>query len=185
MLTNVFMNKRLQQFLFAENMSQSNFADSLGVARASVSHILSGRNKPGFDFLVSMSKAYPALNLEWLITGNGKMYRTVEKNESISEEPAATSSVASANPLTYDLFGEQFVKQPAKQVSATVSPFREAVQSSVEKDFAVQSTGRRSRNSSRVDINALSALQQGALNQKIITKIIACFSDGTFQEIAL
>ncbi|MCR4860366.1 MAG: helix-turn-helix transcriptional regulator [Bacteroidales bacterium] len=69
------MNKRLQQFLAAENISQSQFADSIGVARASISHILAGRNKPGFDFLESMSRHYPELNLEWLITGRGKMYR--------------------------------------------------------------------------------------------------------------
>lgn len=68
------MNKRLEQFLKAENISQSQFADSIGVARASVSHILAGRNKPGFDFLVNMSRQYPALNLEWLITGKGKMF---------------------------------------------------------------------------------------------------------------
>ena len=66
------MNNRLQQFLAAENISQSQFADSIGVARASISHIL----KPGFDFIESMARRYPSLNLEWLITGNGRMYNT-------------------------------------------------------------------------------------------------------------
>lgn len=69
------MNKRLQQFLSAENISQAQFADTIGVARASVSHILAGRNKPGFDFMERMSRRYPALSLEWLITGKGKMYK--------------------------------------------------------------------------------------------------------------
>ena len=69
------MENRLQQFLAAENLSQSQFADAIGVARASVSHILSGRNKPGYDFIVSMSRHFPALNLEWLIIGKGKMYK--------------------------------------------------------------------------------------------------------------
>jgi len=69
------MNTRLQQFLTAENISQSQFADTIGVARASVSHILAGRNKPGFDFIESTSRHYPTLNLEWLIMGTGKMYR--------------------------------------------------------------------------------------------------------------
>ena len=45
------MNIRLQQFLSAENLSQAQFADIIGVARASVSHIIAGRNKPGFDFI--------------------------------------------------------------------------------------------------------------------------------------
>ncbi len=70
------MNTRLQQFLAAENISQSQFADVIGVARASVSHILAGRNKPGFDFIESMMRHYPSLNIEWLIAGAGKMYKT-------------------------------------------------------------------------------------------------------------
>ena len=70
------MNNRLQQFLRAENLTQAQFADSLGVARASVSHILSGRNKPGFDFVENLAMHYPALNLEWFITGKGKMYKS-------------------------------------------------------------------------------------------------------------
>ncbi|MBO4743698.1 MAG: helix-turn-helix transcriptional regulator [Bacteroidales bacterium] len=69
------MNDRLQKFLAAENISQSQLADTLGVARASISHIISGRNKPGFDFLESMAVNFPALSIEWLITGKGKMYR--------------------------------------------------------------------------------------------------------------
>ncbi len=69
------MNERLQRFLAAENISQSQFADTIGVARASISHILAGRNKPGFDFLESMARNYPDLNLEWLLTGQGRMYR--------------------------------------------------------------------------------------------------------------
>lgn len=68
------MNKRLLQFLAAENISQAQFADTIDVARASVSHIIAGRNKPGFDFIESMALHYPSLNLEWLITGKGKMY---------------------------------------------------------------------------------------------------------------
>ena len=69
------MNKRLQQFLSAENISQSQFADILGVAKASVSHIIAGRNKPGFDFIESISRHFPKLNLEWLVSGRGRMYK--------------------------------------------------------------------------------------------------------------
>ncbi len=70
------MNKRLQQFLDAENITQSQLADSLGVARAGISHILAGRNKPGFDFIESLATKFPTLSLEWLITGKGRMYKS-------------------------------------------------------------------------------------------------------------
>ncbi len=72
----IIMNKRLQQFLDAENITQSQLADSLGVARAGISHILAGRNKPGFDFIESLATKFPTLSLEWLITGKGRMYKS-------------------------------------------------------------------------------------------------------------
>ena len=70
------MNSRLQQFLSAENLTQAQFADSIEVARASISHILAGRNKPGFDFIENLARHYPALNIEWFITGKGRMYKS-------------------------------------------------------------------------------------------------------------
>lgn len=75
------MNRRLLQFLQAENITQAQLADTLSVARGSVSHILAGRNKPGYDFMESLLLHYPALNLDWLLTGRGKMYRTDESSE--------------------------------------------------------------------------------------------------------
>lgn len=79
------MENRLQQFLAAENLTQSQFADSIGVGRASVSHILAGRNKPGYDFIERMASRYSEINLDWLITGKGKMYK---KDKSSDKEPA-------------------------------------------------------------------------------------------------
>lgn len=69
------MDKRLQQFLDAENISQAQLAETLGVARAGISHILSGRNKPGFDFLEAMATRFPQISMDWLLTGKGRMYK--------------------------------------------------------------------------------------------------------------
>ena len=94
------MNKRLLQFITAENISQSQFADNIGVARASVSHIIAGRNKPGFDFVEKMARAFPALNIEWLITGRGKMYKSA-----LGEQPQKPST---NDDYANDLFGEAY-----------------------------------------------------------------------------
>lgn len=69
------MKDRLRQFLAAENISQAQFADSINVVRASVSHILAGRNNPSFDFIKALMLNYPRLNVEWLMFGKGKMYK--------------------------------------------------------------------------------------------------------------
>ncbi len=68
------MEERLLHLLETEHLSSSKFADVIGVQRSSVSHILSGRNKPSFDFLQKTLKAFPALNADWLILGEGDMY---------------------------------------------------------------------------------------------------------------
>ena len=96
------MNKRLLQFLSAENISQTQFADTIHVARASVSHILAGRNKPGFDFLESMLRHYPNLNPEWLMTGNGRMYKTRFQEDfapTPAQEMEETAAVTEINDL--------------------------------------------------------------------------------------
>ena len=72
------MNVRLQQFLAAENITQAQLADTLNVARAGISHILAGRNKPSYDFLSSLMIKYPRLNIEWMMFGKGKMYKDSE-----------------------------------------------------------------------------------------------------------
>lgn len=79
------MDKRLQQFLDAENISQAQLADTLGVARAGISHILSGRNKPGFDFLEAMAVHFPQISMDWLLTGKGRMYK--DASGTTSENP--------------------------------------------------------------------------------------------------
>jgi transcriptional regulator with XRE-family HTH domain len=67
------MKERIIQFLSDNNLTSTKFADIVGVQRSSISHILSGRNKPSFDFIEKMLIAYPDLNAQWLITGKGDM----------------------------------------------------------------------------------------------------------------
>ena len=127
------MNKRLQQFLTVENITQSQFADRIGVAKASVSHILAGRNRPGFDFIESMANCYPSLNLEWLITGKGKMFKGQESlppaQEIISQPSDNAKSPAEKeddgqlfDSHEPDLFSEGVEVTDTKPQTATVSP---------------------------------------------------------------
>lgn len=69
------MKTRIIQFLSENNLTSTKFADTIGVQRSSISHILSGRNKPSFDFIEKMLIAYPDLNAQWLITGKGSMLK--------------------------------------------------------------------------------------------------------------
>lgn len=74
------MKERLIQLLDLEQLSPSKFADIIGVQRSSISHVISGRNKPSFDFLQKTLKAFPGLNATWLMLGEGTMYEQMGRN---------------------------------------------------------------------------------------------------------
>ncbi|NNC49068.1 MAG: helix-turn-helix transcriptional regulator [Flaviramulus sp.] len=62
---------RLQKVMDYYGESGSSFAEKIGVQRSSISHILSGRNKPSLDFILKILTAFPEVDLYWLFNGKG------------------------------------------------------------------------------------------------------------------
>lgn len=56
----------------------SSFADKIGVQRSSISHILSGRNKPSLDFVLKVLAQFPEVELYWLLNGKGSFPKAPE-----------------------------------------------------------------------------------------------------------
>ena len=81
----MLIQERLQLIPKMHSITPSSFADKLGVQRSNVSHVLSGRNKPGLDFLEKIVTHFPRVNVHWLITGvmqdNGNNIRKAENAE--------------------------------------------------------------------------------------------------------
>ena len=80
------MTERINKILKYLNTNSSKFADEIGVQRSSISHVLSGRNKPSLDFIQKLLKTYPEINAEWLITGGGKMTNEESQGEGSSKK---------------------------------------------------------------------------------------------------
>ena len=78
----MLINERIRLILKANNLTASQFADNIGVKRSNLSHVLSGRNKPGLEFLAKIIESFPNVNASWLLTGtqrNGDFQETVEE----------------------------------------------------------------------------------------------------------
>lgn len=69
------MKERLEAFLQDNELKPGKFAQIMGIQPSNITHIISGRSKPGFDFISNMLTKFPELNPDWLILGNGEMYR--------------------------------------------------------------------------------------------------------------
>ena len=63
--------QRLQQVMNHYGESASSFAEHIGVQRSSISHIISGRNKPSLEFVLKVLSCYPDVDLYWLLNGKG------------------------------------------------------------------------------------------------------------------
>ena len=81
--------KRLEEILRYYDLSASSFADKIKVQRSSISHLLSGRNKPSLEFVMKVVKSIPEVDLYWLLEGKG----------SFPASKKTTSKAAEVKPL--------------------------------------------------------------------------------------
>lgn len=149
------MHDRLKQFLTMENLSPARFAEELGIQRSGISHLLSGRNKPSFEFLQRMMNAYPDVNYEWLILGKGRPYKS---DRPVHEMPA--DAPIFPDPEEFDI----------AENDALVSDYQ-----SFDVDIP----------SSQLAENRVNAPQTASPrqeNEKKIARIIVFFTDGTYEE---
>ena len=108
--------ERIELLMKCYELSPSQFAEKTGIQRASVSHIVSGRNKPSLEVMLKIHDAFPELDLKWLMTGVG-------------EEPITPSrrQDAVAEAMENTLFSQpERIEQPSLQ--PPVQSFQEPVQ---------------------------------------------------------
>lgn len=73
--------KRLEIILDYYSLNASSFADKIGVQRSSLSHLLSGRNKPSLDFILKIMDVFPEVDLYWILNGKGTFPKSEFENE--------------------------------------------------------------------------------------------------------
>lgn len=74
------MREKLLDLMKSEGLKSSQLAEMLGINPAGISHILAGRNKPGFDLLQKILRRFPRINPDWLLLDTGPMYRDDDRH---------------------------------------------------------------------------------------------------------
>jgi len=120
------MKDRIIQFLNANNLNSTKFADQIGVQRSSISHILSGRNKPSYDFIEKMLLTYPKLNAQWLITGKGNMFTD---QPSLFNEPKVEKNLTQR---------ELFIQNETENIPVITKPEKEKENIESKSDFSAK-----------------------------------------------
>jgi len=80
----MLIQDRVKLIIKVNQETPSSFAAKIDVNRSSLSHVLSGRNKPSLDFLEKIIRSYPKVNASWLVTGEAK--KDIDSPEPLSEK---------------------------------------------------------------------------------------------------
>lgn len=154
------MKDRIKLIMDNEHLTPSAFADKLQLGRAVISHILNGRNNPSLDVVSRILSKMDYIDSDWLLTGNGKMYKTDNREKS----HLTTTTIPVNSNLQPDLFFQNEISQSSDK---SESEYRKEI--IVEKPQKVEE-----------DIVKQSVIYQKAPERKV-TKIIIYYSDNTFE----
>ena len=100
MINNLDFAKRLKEVMEYYQLSATAFAQKINVQRSSISHLLSGRNRPSLDFVLKVLDTFPEVELYWLLNGRGSFPKETKevlntissKNNTFPNSQQATST---------------------------------------------------------------------------------------------
>ena len=84
--TSYDVNIRILDLIQELGLNQSTFGQSIGTSSSRMNNIARFRNKPDFELLSKILKVYPSVNSEWLMTGEGEMYKRSFKEPDIERK---------------------------------------------------------------------------------------------------
>ena len=77
------MKDRIRQLMISQHMTQQSFAEYIGISSASLSSIFNDRTKPTLNTVEAIRAKFPSINLDWLVSGIGSMFKEVSESDSV------------------------------------------------------------------------------------------------------
>lgn len=153
------LSAKIELLIQSKKLSASQFADTLGIPRSSISHILSGRNKPSLDVVQKILIAFPEIPAEELLDDKRDLSIAVSAPKVVAAPITSTPSLFDVTP------------------SAPESP-----ENNLAEQTIVQSNLRRPRESSQKASQAVAASAPTTHLAKKIERVLIFYTDGTFSE---
>jgi len=160
---------RLKLFLQQNGITNSQFADTCEIPRPTLSQLLNGRNKKVSDEIIGkIHRAYPSLNVMWLMFGDGEMLLT--GGETATAESQDSGAVAGSVANGVIDFGDADADY-ASDASRKAAPQHASNSFSDAIESIVRSTA--GRQSARVS---------GGGDGRRVVNIMVFYSDGRFEQ---
>lgn len=133
--------KRLEFILDYYSLTASGFADKIGVQRSSLSHLLSGRNKPSLDFILKILEFFPEIDLYWILNGQGNFLKMKNEKNAPSPTPNFEEKILEKTFSTAKSF-EKNTTQEAEKIISQEKKMLETNPNSIEKIVILYANGK-------------------------------------------
>ena len=130
------MGEKLLRLMKSEGLTSSRLAEILGTGASNISHIISGRSKPGYDLLRKILLSFPQINPDWLLLDDETMYRS---DETPIRAESATSEHPSGSPYETDIAGNTDTVDAVDPHRIASGGFRNMTSSTVQRIIIVYS----------------------------------------------
>ena len=173
------INDKIKQILIDKNLTPSYFADEIGVQRSSISHILSGRNRPSFDIIQKIIRRFPELGYEWIME---------EENQSVGTTSSGYGNRSVGRPVqersNQFTTVQQGIPYPSQQPSGSgqqpaLSGIRSQRLEIPPQNTILQTPVSNVQTNEEFAINNESSLQKA---DKKVERILIFYTDGSFRE---
>ena len=168
--------ERIEMLMKCYDLSPSQFAERTGIQRASVSHIISGRNKPSLEVMLKVYDAFPGVDMKWLMTGAGEAPVRQAMPEIVSPTAETLFPVVDTVPRQPKLVEDGLFTPISGSVQQEEpKPRRTPLQQSLCEKPVVDSRPKRSQGA-----RVAQMMQQ---SEKRIKEVRIYYSDGTYETL--
>lgn len=168
------LTEKIELLIKRTQLSASQFADVINIPRSSISHIISGRNKPSLDVVQKILKSFPEISAEELLYEDRSLSfhptNTPQEKKKETQQPVIIGSLFDQIPTS--------PRESNEKKSATIDTVQQnlkAIENSPTKEVT-------QTNDHTIEVS--SGVNQIYSNhtEKFIERVIIFYSDGTFSE---
>jgi transcriptional regulator with XRE-family HTH domain len=165
------MVNKIQEILNRYNMTAAKLADQLEIPRSTISHILTGRNKPSLEFTQKLLQKFPEISTDWLIKGEGTMNRV--QQDLFSNIAYVDNDETKENQVDVDIVPKKYPPEVSPELPDTNADKKDENLRRVKDESSPDETS---------EIHLLKDENSAEIKRKKIIKIITFYSDDTFDE---
>jgi transcriptional regulator with XRE-family HTH domain len=193
------IQERILQIMTNYGLNAGQFADKLGVQPSSISHILSGRNKPSLDFVTKLLNCFPQIDYMWLVMGKGSMFKINDESEKLinNNEKSKEDNEKQTNSPELSLFSQDNNNAKPSEISKiedndinvgekTLYNVKKTENNSTKDKFSIQNTINKDDKTLKKEIEEKkieNIEKENSLQRKTVEKIIVFYTDNTFDEL--